>query len=99
MAQSPPPSPSPTSHTHLLTVDSHQNPLPQPVAVVVRECADCIVLVLHNAHGEETASVHLEVDAARGGRLTLRAWDSRNADQGTYGEPFLEEDLITEAPA
>lgn len=96
MAQSPSPQPSPTSRTHLLTLDSHHALLPRPVTVEIRECADCVVLALHNDQGEELASVHLEVNAARGGCLTLRAWDSRNPDEGASGDPFLEEQLITE---
>lgn len=74
---------------HEITHDSHGEPLATPLELEVRTFQNAIALVMHGADGSEVASVHLEVDARRGGKVVLRAWDSR----GTYGDDVIEQVL------
>ena len=78
--------------THTLVSDSYGDPLVTPLKVEIRKHTDCIVLVMHADDGTEVASVHLEVDAGRGHKVVLRAWDSSGEEYD--GVPVVEHELI-----
>jgi hypothetical protein len=79
---------------HDITHDSHGEPLVTPLNLEVRTFQNATVLVVHGADGSEVASVHLEVDARRGGKVVLRAWDARTGSDD--GVPCVEEELQLE---
>lgn len=84
-----------TDHrTHDITHDSHGEPLVTPLRLEVRTFQNAVALVMHGADGSEVASVHLEVDAGRGGQVVLRAWDARTGNDD--GVPGVEEELQLE---